>query len=286
MGRGGAQVVSMFAFYSNNPSSNPTEAESFFCKFVFEKNRNKQKDAGVGPFKKLFMILTSRLQQLKSIFLACSDRRRAVDTKLEQRIVNSKIFSILSSDLSRSFFFFKWANTGLFLFIFVFSTVNSKCNQCKNLADDWIRTADLWYQKRPLCQLSHNHCLSVSFFLSIRFSLSTELHCEESLQSSILLCEVISYLIHLNPFIILVQLCFCSSLHLFFFPSNSSCSALLYLRSCFSSFSFFLWKCFQFETLLSLSHSFLSILICLFCIFALSSPAYDSPLPINLQTCN
>ena len=217
MGRGGAQVVSMFAFYSNNPSSNPTEAESFFCKFVFEKNRNKQKDAGVGPFKKLFMILTSRLQQLKSIFLACSDRRRAVDTKLEQRIVNSKIFSILSSDLSRSFFFFKWANTGLFLFIFVFSTVNSKCNQCKNLADDWIRTADLWYQKRPLCQLSHNHCLSVSFFLSIRFSLSTELHCEESLQSSILLCEVISYLIHLNPFIILVQLCFCSSLHLFFF---------------------------------------------------------------------
>ena len=105
MGRGGAQVVSMFAFYSNNPSSNPTEAESFFCKFVFEKNRNKQKDAGVGPFKKLFMILTSRLQQLKSIFLACSDRRRTVDKKLEQRIVNSKIFSILSSDLSRSFFF-------------------------------------------------------------------------------------------------------------------------------------------------------------------------------------
>ena len=24
--------------------------------------------------------------------------------------------------------------------------------------NDWIRTADLWYQKRPLCQLSHNHC--------------------------------------------------------------------------------------------------------------------------------
>ena len=25
-------------------------------------------------------------------------------------------------------------------------------------ANDWIRTADLWYQKRPLYQLSHNHC--------------------------------------------------------------------------------------------------------------------------------
>ena len=28
----------------------------------------------------------------------------------------------------------------------------------KNFANDWIRTADLWFQKRPLCQLSHNHC--------------------------------------------------------------------------------------------------------------------------------
>ena len=25
-------------------------------------------------------------------------------------------------------------------------------------ADDWIQTADLWYWKRPLYQLSHNHC--------------------------------------------------------------------------------------------------------------------------------
>ena len=24
-------------------------------------------------------------------------------------------------------------------------------------ANDWIQTADLWYQKRPLYQLSHNH---------------------------------------------------------------------------------------------------------------------------------
>ena len=40
------------------------------------------------------------------------------------------------------------------------------CFQCswqltmfnKNFADDWIRTADLWCRKRPLYQLSHNHC--------------------------------------------------------------------------------------------------------------------------------
>ena len=45
-GRGGGQVVSVLAFYSDDPSSNPAEA----CEIVFEKNRNKQKEAGVGPF--------------------------------------------------------------------------------------------------------------------------------------------------------------------------------------------------------------------------------------------
>ena len=25
-------------------------------------------------------------------------------------------------------------------------------------ADDWIQTADLWYRKQPLDQMSHNHC--------------------------------------------------------------------------------------------------------------------------------
>ena len=27
-----------------------------------------------------------------------------------------------------------------------------------NFADDWIQTDYLWYQKRPLYQLSYNHC--------------------------------------------------------------------------------------------------------------------------------
>ena len=47
MGSGGGQVVSVPAFYSDDPSSNPT-----FVKFVFEKNKNKQKEARVGPFLK------------------------------------------------------------------------------------------------------------------------------------------------------------------------------------------------------------------------------------------
>ena len=48
-GRGGCQVVSVLAFYSNDPSSNPAEAYNFSIKFVFEKNK-KTKEAGVGPF--------------------------------------------------------------------------------------------------------------------------------------------------------------------------------------------------------------------------------------------
>ena len=52
VGRGGGQVVSVLAFYSDDPSPNPVVAYNFFCiKFVFEKNENKQKEAGVGPFK-------------------------------------------------------------------------------------------------------------------------------------------------------------------------------------------------------------------------------------------
>ena len=44
-------------------------------------------------------------------------------------------------------------------------------------ADGWIRTADLWYQKQPLCQLSHNHwpseiCLWHQFQQSLHESLN------------------------------------------------------------------------------------------------------------------
>ena len=38
-GRGGGQVVTVLAFYSNDPSSNPAEAYSFSVKFCFWKER-------------------------------------------------------------------------------------------------------------------------------------------------------------------------------------------------------------------------------------------------------
>ena len=36
----------MLVFYSNNPSSNLAKAYSFSVQFVFEKNGNKEKEAG------------------------------------------------------------------------------------------------------------------------------------------------------------------------------------------------------------------------------------------------
>ena len=54
LGRGGAQVVTVVAFFSDDPSSNPPEAFSFFCNIVFEKNEHKQKRGRAWPtFKTL-----------------------------------------------------------------------------------------------------------------------------------------------------------------------------------------------------------------------------------------
>ena len=52
MGRGGGLVVSVLAFFSDDPSLIPAEVYKFFCKIVVEKTENKQKEAGIGPFFK------------------------------------------------------------------------------------------------------------------------------------------------------------------------------------------------------------------------------------------
>ena len=45
-------MFSVLAFCSNDPSLNPTESYNFNVTFVFEKNENKQKEAGLAQFKK------------------------------------------------------------------------------------------------------------------------------------------------------------------------------------------------------------------------------------------
>ena len=43
-------VVSVLAFYCDDPSSNPAGVYNFSVKIVVKKNENKQKEAGDGPF--------------------------------------------------------------------------------------------------------------------------------------------------------------------------------------------------------------------------------------------
>ena len=54
-------------------------------------------------------------------------------------------------------FFKKLDIPGLFFFMLVFSIqLTVKKYSIKELADNWIRTVDLWYKKKPLYQLSYN----------------------------------------------------------------------------------------------------------------------------------
>ena len=66
----------------------------------------------------------------------------------------------LKSISSPTVFLENWAIPGLFFFIFVFSIQFWTKLIVNNIADGCIQTADLWYWKRPLYQLSlsHNHC--------------------------------------------------------------------------------------------------------------------------------
>ena len=50
VGRGGGQVVSVLAFYSDDPSSNPAEIYNFSVKLLLKRTKINKKEAGVGPF--------------------------------------------------------------------------------------------------------------------------------------------------------------------------------------------------------------------------------------------
>ena len=49
-GRGGGQVVSVLAFYSDDPSLNPAEVYNFSVKLLLKRTKINKKEAGVGPF--------------------------------------------------------------------------------------------------------------------------------------------------------------------------------------------------------------------------------------------
>ena len=48
MGRGGGQVVSMLAFYSDDPSSNPTDVYNFSVKLLLKRTKINKKTPGLA----------------------------------------------------------------------------------------------------------------------------------------------------------------------------------------------------------------------------------------------
>ena len=51
-GRGGGQVVSVLAFYSDDPSSNPAEVYNFSVKLLLKRTKINKKRPGLAHFKK------------------------------------------------------------------------------------------------------------------------------------------------------------------------------------------------------------------------------------------
>ena len=49
--RGGGLVVTVLAFYSNNPSSNLAECYNFSCKCCLKRTKINKKEAGIHPAK-------------------------------------------------------------------------------------------------------------------------------------------------------------------------------------------------------------------------------------------
>ena len=54
------QVVSVIAFYSDDPSSNHAEVNNFPLKLLLKKKEHKQKVAGIFPFKKITVLQNNR----------------------------------------------------------------------------------------------------------------------------------------------------------------------------------------------------------------------------------
>ena len=52
LGRGGGEVVSVLAFYSDDPSSNPAKVYKFSVKLLLKRTKINKKEAGVDPFFK------------------------------------------------------------------------------------------------------------------------------------------------------------------------------------------------------------------------------------------
>ena len=61
VGLGGHLVVTVLASYSDDPSLNPAEAYSFFCKYCLKRTKINKKEAVVWPIRKNAEIVRVRM---------------------------------------------------------------------------------------------------------------------------------------------------------------------------------------------------------------------------------
>ena len=61
-GRGSVQVVSVLTYFSDDPRSTVISV-----KFVFEKNENEPKEAGLGPFQKRLATAATYVQHKRLV---------------------------------------------------------------------------------------------------------------------------------------------------------------------------------------------------------------------------
>ena len=51
---GGGEVVSVIAFYCDDPSSNPVEFYNFMLNFLLKRTKVNEKEVGIGPLLNTF----------------------------------------------------------------------------------------------------------------------------------------------------------------------------------------------------------------------------------------
>ena len=65
-------MVSVLAFYSDNPSSNPAEVHNFSVKLLLKRTKINKKRPGFGPFfKKNLIHLGHWKRTFRSTFISC-----------------------------------------------------------------------------------------------------------------------------------------------------------------------------------------------------------------------
>ena len=122
----------------------------------------------VGPYL-AFAVVTRAVVSCRFVKLCSIGYYAILFLNCKSQTKSLKVVVLIEDKISLRYKFVKnSAIPGLFFFNFVFSI---QLIVHINFADGWIQTADLWFRKRPLYQLCHNHFPSNDFAHDISLAL-------------------------------------------------------------------------------------------------------------------